>query len=381
MQTLILTMAFSFITVGVVTAISPLWTRKHLQFGVTFPEDARLHPKIRALKKRFFWANLMATVFFMLPMFAGFLLGYEGEQHARFLSIMGTGGISALALFGFFSYVAAHGAAKKIKQAHFPSPTPSGYSPKLMVSTNFRNEKMAVPTGVFVFWGLGIVALTAFLPFAFWERIPAQIPVHWGADGEITRWADKSIRSVLMLPLFQLLIFPVLVWANHALKKSKQVLDPKRAQVSMEQNQAFRLAWSRFLVFTGLSTLGIFLALQTATLFAIQSANFILWGTLIWMAALTFYAVKISVKYGQGGEKWQPKGAAPIASQEPGILDNDNFWKLGLFYYNPSDPAIYVERRFGIGVTFNFARWQAWAMTGAIALLCVISILIPVRMM
>jgi hypothetical protein len=44
----------------------------------------------------------------------------------------------------------------------------------------------------------------------------------------------------------------------------------------------------------------------------------------------------------------------------------DECWKWGQFYYNPDDPSLLVERRFGIGYTFNFARWQSWLVMGAI---------------
>jgi hypothetical protein len=38
----------------------------------------------------------------------------------------------------------------------------------------------------------------------------------------------------------------------------------------------------------------------------------------------------------------------------------DECWKLGQFYYNPQDPALLVERRFGFGYTFNFANRWSW---------------------
>ena len=44
-----------------------------------------------------------------------------------------------------------------------------------------------------------------------------------------------------------------------------------------------------------------------------------------------------------------------------------------MFYYNPNDAALFVEKRFGIGWTFNFANKRAWAF---MALLLVPSILI-----
>jgi uncharacterized membrane protein len=32
------------------------------------------------------------------------------------------------------------------------------------------------------------------------------------------------------------------------------------------------------------------------------------------------------------------------------------YWKLGVFYFNNEDKALFVPKRFGIGTTFNFAH-------------------------
>ena len=53
----------------------------------------------------------------------------------------------------------------------------------------------------------------------------------------------------------------------------------------------------------------------------------------------------------------------------------DEHWKLGMFYYNPDDPALLVEKRLGIGYTFNFARGQSWVI---MALLIMIPVAIAI---
>ena len=61
----------------------------------------------------------------------------------------------------------------------------------------------------------------------------------------------------------------------------------------------------------------------------------------------------------------QPGGAdqAPAGDRTP-----DECWKWGLFYYNPADPDVWVEKRIGIGWTFNFGHPRAWFILGAILL-------------
>ena len=42
---------------------------------------------------------------------------------------------------------------------------------------------------------------------------------------------------------------------------------------------------------------------------------------------------------------------------------------MGMFYYNPDDPAVTVEKRYGVGLDFNYAHWQAKVFMVVVALL------------
>ena len=61
--------------------------------------------------------------------------------------------------------------------------------------------------------------------------------------------------------------------------------------------------------------------------------------------------------------RWQSRGLAAhaaAATAHPGDGTPDSCWKLGLFYFNPDDTALFVEKRIGFGYTINFARPAAW---------------------
>lgn len=57
--------------------------------------------------------------------------------------------------------------------------------------------------------------------------------------------------------------------------------------------------------------------------------------------------------------------------------DNDEFYKWGMFYVNPDDPAVMVEKRFGVGMDFNYAHWQAKAFLAFVLLILVGSLALP----
>ncbi|WP_410479542.1 DUF5808 domain-containing protein [Pedobacter nutrimenti] len=56
---------------------------------------------------------------------------------------------------------------------------------------------------------------------------------------------------------------------------------------------------------------------------------------------------------------------------------NSKFYKLGLFYYNPDDPSLYVEKRIGIGQDFNWAHRKSYLLFVFIILFPVLVIIIP----
>lgn len=41
------------------------------------------------------------------------------------------------------------------------------------------------------------------------------------------------------------------------------------------------------------------------------------------------------------------------------VLDDDRYWKGGIFYYNPNDPRMFVPKRSGLGYTVNLGNRDA----------------------
>src|SRR5215813_2203872 len=48
-----------------------------------------------------------------------------------------------------------------------------------------------------------------------------------------------------------------------------------------------------------------------------------------------------------------------------GPIDSDECWKLGVFYFNPEDPSLFVPKRSGLGYTLNFANRWTWLVLAA----------------
>jgi uncharacterized membrane protein len=82
------------------------------------------------------------------------------------------------------------------------------------------------------------------------------------------------------------------------------------------------------------------------------------------------------IRIGQGGMRGSSdssREAAQENGQPVGDRTEDRCWKVGFIYVNPEDPAIFVEKRFGIGYTLNFGRPGSWMLLSGLLLLPLLS--------
>ena len=56
--------------------------------------------------------------------------------------------------------------------------------------------------------------------------------------------------------------------------------------------------------------------------------------------------------------------------------EDDRYWKLGCIYFNPDDPSLMVEKRFGVGWTMNMARPAAWMILAGILLAVAVDVIV-----
>jgi uncharacterized membrane protein len=96
-----------------------------------------------------------------------------------------------------------------------------------------------------------------------------------------------------------------------------------------------------------------------------------LWFAMMPMMLLNFGVMFWMFRVGQGGQR----AVAPAARQEiHGDATPDHAWKLGgLWYFNPRDPAIWVENRIGPGYGLNMGNPRAWLLMAAMMLVPMIA--------
>ena len=190
-----------------------------------------------------------------------------------------------------------------------------------------------------------ILLATAVLVYAYGDRAP---------DG------SRSTQSFGMLAVAVLFVAMMLTMAVSLSRRSRQVAVDGLAAAA---EQRFRLVNVLVLVLSGY---GMAIMSSVATLQSIPSFDnalsgkfgFVMLPLMLFNLGVTLWMFRV----GQGGQR----AVAAAARQEVhGDATPDRAWKAGgLFYFNRHDPAMWVEKRVGLGYTLNIGNSRAWLLIG-----------------
>ena len=203
-----------------------------------------------------------------------------------------------------------------------------------------------------------LVASAAYLE-AHWHRIPARLPLHWRLDGQPDVWAMRSFSSVfspLLIATATLIALTLLLYGTAHWVRPIYTDGPNGRQESR-----FRRAISLMLLAIEYWIAALFSALALRPLLpaALQHPSAL---TVLIPGLIAIVLTAVLMWLGQGGSRSSLASQSTDSPQPVGDRTEDRFWKLGVFYFNPDDPAVMVEKRFGLGYTVNFARPAAWVI-------------------
>lgn len=367
-----------FLILGFVNGLTPYYSRRGTPFGITVPSSHQQDSFIQMRKKRFFIQNVLLSILLSIPIV--FLSNFEDQTAQDMWS--GVYVIGAMLVFLVLTFILYLKNRKAIqlwkKEEQIIVETKKE---RIVVDTNYHRDLNAVSTRTIVIVQLVIVLISVAVIGFFYDRIPNQFPIHWNSQNIPDRSVEKSPLSVMMMPAMQLLMIPVLAFSHYAFIKSKQKLLTNYPQITSYQSKKFRRAWSINFLVTSIATQLLLTSTNFFSLFFAEDMAFGWMGLLIclFIFGIVGYSSFLTWKYGQGGEKLVfSEIDEPV--EEVTEVDEEKYWKLGVFYYNPDDPSIFVEKRFGIGSTINLARWQSWACITGLVLFCIFLGVIPLLM-
>lgn len=349
------------ITLGLIAFI-PYLTRKTENFGVSIPEAMYDRTVFKSMRK-----NYTIITLGILLLLIGLLIVLSFYLSEKSLYVLYTISIFLYLISGFLVYLPFHRKMTYIKQTENWQ---LEKKPTLVVDTKFRNEKLTIS----YFWyiiPLLVCIFTWGITWLLYDQIPGQVPIHNDLAGNI-KYSDKTIGTVSILPFTQLFLLVTFLFVHYIINVSKQQTDAENPKVSIQQNVLYRRRWSVFMLSSGTITILLFLFMQLTFIYPVLipyedivifiTIGFILVGTIV-----------LSFVTGQGGSRINLD--KPM-NEDVMDRDDDQHWKLGQFYFNKDDPALFIEKRFGVGWTNNWARPMSWILILFIILLALSPLLL-----
>lgn len=245
-----------------------------------------------------------------------------------------------------------------------PHALPSG-SPVRTASLRPRDE--SVPGGAwFVAGPYLVLAAAALIIYLRWDSIPVRLPTHW-TNGAVDRWTDRSATQLLApLVIAGTMIGMLTVMGVSLARYTRKVATEGPAGAAEHR---FKSAQVLYMTAASYVVAILFSVMALRPAFAGTSEGFV--GPIFILVPMLNLAMVVwMLRVGQGGQR---RVTADARTGISGDATPDRAWKGGgLLYFNPGDPAIWVEQRIGIGYTVNFGNPRTWLLIGIMALPAVI---------
>ncbi|WP_075620289.1 DUF1648 domain-containing protein [Paenisporosarcina indica] len=350
-------------------AFLPKFLKSSESFGVFIPDTQVNDERIIGMKKSYTKMLLITGNALIGGFIFWSLLTNPKEEHTVFV------GLALLFILLFISmwfYARNHVTLIKLKKEERWG---AGQKERKVVDLQFREQLKLLPNIYFLMpilvnIGLWIYGLSQY------DILPNQIPTHWGLNGEVDAFSDKTWLSVSALPLMVLIIQSMLLFFNALMKQSGAKIQVRSKKRSREQQLAFR-KYSSWLLFLVLITITLLMGYLQLTIIhgELFSSSYTMFATLAFVLVIFGATMFYTFKVGQSGSRLEM-----VQLDEPidGVIDidDDRHWKFGLFYVNKEDPSLMVEKRFGVGWTMNFGHVGSWiflvVLIGSIVLISII---------
>lgn len=358
----VLISVLELLAIAAIMFMLPRMTRKGLLFGVYVGSDIAGGREAERLTRA--WGRFMALTI-VLSLAIGVVLAVSGRTLWALI-------VPDLILLAgcLRCYYASHRAARALVAARGgPAPVP----PPGAASLSAPRTGLAFPAFVTVICaaiGLAVVLYA----WASYGDLPDRVPTHFSGSGTPDGWSDKSFASVMALPLGALFMGVGMGVLTCLIARAKRALRLKDKGISLAAQERFRTS---IVVLIGID------ALVVTVMLAVMSYDSIRIGlghTNAMSSVVTYLGIGLTVftlaaiiyiarRFGQGGARLEgPAAELPLTD---GLADNSK-WKLGALYFNRDDPSMFVEHRFGLGYTLNFANAKGVAFLVIFMLLAVV---------
>lgn len=368
---IILLFGFILFFITVLQAFMPKFLKQTEAFGVYVPEQYAKEETVVRLKKRYSTVVLTSGLIILVGYLFWALIQKPTEETLVLISV----GVQFTIMFvglGYYFYL--HMRVKKLKEEQ---QWLSGKSEVRVVDLNFQEKQQLLPRVVFIIPMIVTIGLIIYT-FVKYPEMPDLIPTHWGPNGQPDAFSEKSYFSSISLLLILLVMQGMFLMMSEGMKFSGSRINPANKKTSLAQQLAFRKYTSWFALFITISVTLMMGYFQLQTIHPEISISWIMFALPLLFLVTTFIGVAIyTIKVGQSGSRIKMDEESPNLENTIAVVEDDKYWKGGMFYVNKDDPSILVEKRFGIGWTLNFGKPVSWIfLFGPIVIILAITFLL-----
>ncbi|WP_426624759.1 DUF1648 domain-containing protein [Leifsonia sp. McL0607] len=232
-----------------------------------------------------------------------------------------------------------------------------------------------------------VLATAAAVGVALYDSLPATIAVHWNASGQADRFAEKSFFSVFGPILIGVAVLALIVGIAFVVRSvpwrragDRPEVGERIAALQAHLTQSL-LGWTAFVVAAAISVLSGLGWLHAESSEPSAGIAVVTVGLIVVIfVVIAAYAVRLvsGTRAIRAGVE-VPAGSVAATSRDTiDPRDDDRHWKGGLIYVNAGDPALFVPKRFGVGVTLNLGHPGGIAIAVVTLLLIVAALTLPV---
>ena len=350
---------------AVIALLLPGMYPRSIPFGVRIPQTRITDPALKAAKalyhQRIVWALVMVIA---ANVMLSFVLGE--------VAILAAGTLASLIIV--WPHIVAHSYIESAKRRG-----DWYYGVETRISASIKGDPSTARVKVIPTWHWYIAAFVfpligAWRSWQIYPEIPDPMPVHWDAAGNPDSFSPKSLPEFLLQTVgitAGIIIFVMLV--NLFVQKvgtNTHQMDLGRAGglTTQQELQRYFVVQQSAMDALGWFTFWLVGAIQMLMLRSVDpnvsSSGWDL-GVFLFITLILTIAL-VAWPFWQGKQFDKRAGIGPEGTEVP---DDTEHWAGGLFYINGQDPAVFVPKRSGGGLTLNLG--SPWGLVIAIGLLIV----------
>ncbi len=322
----------------------PVMRKTEAFFGVRVSGEYYAGEGKRVLRSYRFWLTM---IFLTVEAIAGLITHYRGEVNSAnvFTNFL-------LMFAGMLLYTLSYQRVKPVaiqeRETRF--------------AASLTVRRLAGYTNLFLEL---VLALALLLPVGlliyYYPELPEKLPVHWNAKGEPDGWARKSFLTVFLLPILGVYLNIVFLAVKHGVLQTKLTLPAEQAEEYLRLKEKGIVMMVQLMDRLRLVVTVLFATLEL-NLLATTLESHALWRPYLtvglWVIVLSIpFLVILSILGMVNLDAELREKVGRVYVQRPN--DAECWYWGGLIYYNPSDPAVFVEKLVGIGMTVNMGNWRA----------------------